>query len=56
MIVVWYSLQMEKWMVKVMISFTILCGGSHEGSLLSLWVLLEGFIWFGFVGRLLTVL
>jgi hypothetical protein len=42
-----YSLQMEKLMVEVAISLVVLCGGSHDGSLLSLWVFIGGFhsIW-----------
>jgi hypothetical protein len=43
-------------MVEVMISLMILCGGSHEGSLLSYGFLLEGFIRSRLVGRLHTVL
>jgi hypothetical protein len=38
-----YSLKMEDWMVEVMILLTVLCGGSHESSLLSLWVFVGGF-------------
>jgi hypothetical protein len=33
-----YSLQMENLMVEVAISLIVLCGGSREGSLFSLWV------------------
>jgi hypothetical protein len=51
-----YSLQMEKLMVEVVISFAVLCGGSRDGSLLSLWFFLEGFIMFGLASRLLTVI
>jgi hypothetical protein len=42
-----YSLQMGNLMVEVMISLIILCGGSHEGSLLYSWVFVGGFhsIW-----------
>jgi len=38
-----YSLQRENWMVEVGISWTIMCQGSHDGFLLSLWVFVEGF-------------
>jgi hypothetical protein len=38
-----YSLQMENLMVEVAISLAVLCGGSREGSLLSLWVFVGGF-------------
>jgi len=34
---------MENWMVEVGISWTILCEGSHDGFLLSLWVFVGGF-------------
>jgi hypothetical protein len=38
-----YSLQMEDWMVEVTILLIVLCGGSHESSLLYLWVFVGGF-------------
>jgi hypothetical protein len=50
-----YSLQMEKLMVEVIISLNVLCGGSREGSILSLWVFVGGFHSYGHVGHLLTV-
>jgi hypothetical protein len=47
---------MKNWIVEVTISLMILCGGSHEGSLLSYGFWLEGFIQYRLVGRLHTVL
>jgi len=38
-----YSFQMEKSVVEVVISLVVLCGGSHDGSMLSLWVFVGGF-------------
>jgi hypothetical protein len=51
-----YSLQMEKSMVEVAISLVVLCGGNRDGSLLYLWVLLEGFTLFSPVGCFLIVM
>jgi hypothetical protein len=43
-------------MVEVVISLVVLCGGNRDGSLLSLWVFLEGFTLFSLVGCLLTIM
>jgi hypothetical protein len=53
---VYHSLQVEKSMVEVAISLVVLCGESHDGSLLSYGFLLEGFTLFILVGCLLTVM
>jgi ABC-type spermidine/putrescine transport system permease subunit II len=51
-----FTVNEKNWVVEVTIALMVLCGGSHEGSMLSYGFWLEGFFWSRLVGRLHMIL